>query len=518
MTAAGDPVRTGARADGRAAWYPYLLAFCSGMSVMAVELSASRLVAPVFGSSTYVWTNIIGVILIALSVGYMIGGRLADRRDDLRPLLRLLAGACVWLLALPFIGVPVLRAVAGLLGGVGSSFAYVFLGSLLGILVLFAPPILVMGMTSPFLVRELARQGRVGASAGRVFALSTVGSVLGTFLPVLVFIPLLGTARTIVVFAGLLLAVVVLGLGLRARNAGAAAGVMALALLLPLPAPRQTPGLVYAGESAYQYIEVFDRGPLRHLAFNDALGFQTVAHRQSPFTGFYYDYYALLPLLLEQPARRALVIGLGGGIIANQYRYFHPALAVDGVEIDPAVIDVARRYFALDPSTRVFAEDGRIFAARPGERYDVIVIDAYTNQVYVPFHLATREFFAEVKGRLADGGLLAMNVSAARDDAPLLQGICATLQAVFPRVYRLRVPGSNDFIVLASARDLALQAPADGYGPGLAPLADRFARGLAPAPVTGAAVLTDDRAPVERMVDWELLARKVAPPVGGHRP
>lgn len=517
MTANSASARASAP-GARAQWYPYLLAFCSGMSVMAVELSASRLVAPVFGSSTYVWTNIIGVILVALSIGYVAGGRLADRRDDLTPLLRLLTGACLWLLALPFVGVPVLRAVAGLLGGVGSSFAYVFLGSLLGILVLFAPPIVVMGMTSPCLIRELARQGRVGASAGRVFALSTVGSVLGTFLPVLVFIPVLGTARTIVVFAGLLLAVVVLGLGLRLRGAGAALGVMAAAALLPLPALRQTPGLVHAGESAYQYIEVFDRGPLRFLAFNDALGFQTVANRSSPFTGFYYDYYALLPLLLERPGGRALVIGLGGGIIANQYRYFHPGLAVDGVEIDPAVIEVARRHFELDPSTRVFAEDGRIFASRPGPAYDVVVVDAYTNQIYVPFHLATREFFAAVRGRLTPGGVLAMNVSAAREDAPLLQGICATLQAVFPRVYRMRVPGSNDFIVLASARDLSLTAPADGYGPGLAPLADRFARGLAPAPVTGAAVLTDDHAPVERMVDWELLARKLGAPTGGRRP
>lgn len=517
MTQAAAAARAGAGTP-RAPWYPYLLAFCSGMSVMAVELSASRLVAPVFGSSTYVWTNIIGVIMVALSIGYVLGGRLADRRDDLAPLLRLLALACLWLLAMPFAGLPVLRALAGLLGGVGSSFAYVFLGSLLGILVLFAPPVVVMGMTSPCLVRELARQGRVGASAGRVFGLSTVGSVLGTFLPVLVFIPLLGTARTIMVFAGLLLAVVALGLGLRARGAGAAAGLLAAALFVPLPAPSRTPGLVYAKESAYQYLEVFDRGPLRHLAYNDALGFQTVAHRGSPFTGFYYDYYALLPWLLERPAERALVIGLGGGIIANQYRYFHPATAVDGVEIDPAVIDVARRHFDLDPTVRVFAEDGRIFAARPGPDYDVIVVDAYTNQVYVPFHLATREFFAEVRGRLAVGGLVAMNVSAAREDAPLLQGICASLQAVFPQVYRLRVPGSNDFIVLASDRALALQPPAQGYDRGLAPIADRFARGLAPAPVTGAPALTDDRAPVERMVDWELLARKVRPAAAGHRP
>ncbi len=511
MPASHSPApATGRPAPHHSPLYIQALAFCSGMSIMAVELCASRLVAPVFGTSTYVWTNIIGVIMIALSAGYMVGGRLADRDGDLRLLLKLLTGACAWLLLLPFGGPPLLRALAGGLTGLDSSFSYIFTGSLLGITALFAAPVVVMGMTSPFLVRALSRQGEVGASAGRIFGISTIGSVLGTFLPVLIFIPRLGTGKTILVFAGLLLVVVALGYR---RTGGALMGVaVAGSLLAPLPEARVTPGRVYASDSEYQYIEVYDRGDMRFLTYNDALGFQTAISLSSPFTGLYYDYYALLPKLLDHPAQRALIIGLGGGVIANQYGFFHPGLQVDGVEIDPEVIEVARDYFRLGATTRTYAQDGRIFAGRAGDRYDVVIVDAYTNQIYVPFHLATREFFAQVKGRLAEGGIVAMNVSAARDDAPLIESICATLRTEFPHVYRMRIPGSHDNIVLAANRPVAFDLPAASYGEVMGPLAAQFNQGFREVGPSATRPLTDDWAPVERMVDWELLARRTRPP------
>jgi spermidine synthase len=490
------------------ALYIHLLAFCSGMSIMAVELCASRLVAPFFGTSTFVWTNIIGVIMIALSVGYMVGGRLSDRRTDLRLLLKLLLGACAYLLVLPFVGPPLLRGLSGQLLGLQSSFSFIFTGSLLGILLLFAPPVVIMGMTSPFLIRVLAQGRHVGTSAGRIFGVSTIGSVLGTFLPVLVFIPRVGTGRTILIFAGLLLVVVALGFAHRRRAVMSA--LVVVPLLLPLPAMRHTPGRVYAGDSAYQYIEVYDRGTYRHLTYNDALGFQTVASKSSPFTGLYYDYYALLPQLLDHPARRALIVGLGGGVIANQFQYFHPGIKVDAVEIDPEVIRIAREYFGLTGSTRVYDQDGRIFVSRATGAYDVVIVDAYTQQIYVPFHLTTQEFFRQVKSRLADGGLVAMNVSSGNDNAPLMKAICATLQTVFSHVYVLHIPGSHDNVVLAADHSLAFQLPADTYPEPMRTLAQRCNEGFREAVVSaGTRPLTDDWAPVEHMVDWELLARRV---------
>ena len=283
--------------------YIYVLAFFSGMCIMAVELCASRLMAPFFGTSTFVWTNIIGIIMIALSIGYFVGGKLADRKPRLHILLKLLMAASAFLLVLPFLASPLVRWLASLMGSFNSSFSFIFFGSLSAITLLFSPPIVVMGMTSPFLIRIIARSGHVGDSAGHIFGISTIGSVLGTFLPILVFIPTLGTATTILFFAAALF--VVTALGFANRKAALLCVAAAVPFLFPVPTMREIPGKVYSTESAYQYIEVFDRGSNRYLAYNDAVGFQTVANKTSVFTGLYYDYYSLLPLLLrDSPEKR----------------------------------------------------------------------------------------------------------------------------------------------------------------------------------------------------------------------
>ena len=476
------------------ALYAHVLAFCAGMSIMAVELCASRLVAPYFGSSTFVWTNVIGVMLVALALGYLVGGSLADRRPQLKILLRLLLGACAYLLVLPYAVGPALSAISTLLTGLHSSFAFIFAGSLIAIVLLFAPPIVIMGMTSPFLIRILAQKRHLGEIAGRVFAVSTLGSVLGTFLPTLVFVPTIGTSKTIAIFAGALLAVVVIGLR---RSAGAPAGVLALALVLvPAPAVRQMPGEIWAGESAYGYIEVIDRGNLRFLAYDDALGWESVADKTGPLTGLYFDYYARLPRYLGRPAHKVLVLGLGGGVIANQLHGAYPELSVTGVEIDPLVIDVARRFFKLNPQTRVVNQDGRIFVRLDRGSYDIVVVDAYARQIYIPFHLATQQFFRQVKARLAADGLLAMNVTSVQTDSTLMRALRATLHTVFAHVYTMRIPRSYNYMVLASDR-----APSFAQdGPGAPAFYEDRSADIA-------RVLTDDRAPVEFMMDWELLAR-----------
>ncbi|MGA8179423.1 MAG: fused MFS/spermidine synthase, partial [Desulfobacterales bacterium] len=189
---------------------------------------------------------------------------------------------------------------------------------------------------------------------------------------------------------------------------------------------------------------------------NNAAGFQTVANKRSPLTGlnYYYDYYSLLPFIFEGTPKKALIIGLGGGIIANQLRYFHPEIIVDGVEIDPKVIQVARKYFALRSDADVFNQDGRIFVTLSKKKYDIVIIDAYTRQVYIPFHLTTVEFFTKLKDRLSEQGIVAMNVSAPREDSPLLQSIMNTLRLVFGHVYLFRIPMSYDNIVLVSDRSL----------------------------------------------------------------
>ena len=495
---------TTAREMNMSPLYIYVLAFFSGMCIMAVELCASRLMAPFFGTSTFVWTNIIGIIMIALSVGYFVGGRLADRKPRLHILLRLLMAASAFLLALPFVASPLVRWLASLVGNFNSSFSVIFFGSLCSIILLFSPPIVVMGMTSPFLIRIIARSGHVGDSAGHIFGISTIGSVLGTFLPILVFIPTLGTATTILFFAAVLF--VVTALGFANRKTAFLCILAAVPFLFPIPPMREIPGKVYATESAYQFIEVFDRGPYRYLVYNDAVGFQTAASKISVFTGLYYDYYSLLPLLFGNPPRSALIIGLGGGIIANQMRYFYPEIGVDGVEIDPKVIEIARKYFALTDTVKVFNQDGRIFMNLGKRKYDIVIIDAYTQQVYIPFHLTTIEFFSQVKRGLSNEGILAMNVSSARNDSPLLRSITNTLRVAFSHVYQLRIPGSVDNFVLASDRKINFEFPTSGFEKEMQDMARYSQRFFTESPYDERfKPLTDDRAPIEHMVDWEIL-------------
>jgi spermidine synthase len=488
--------------------YIYVLAFFSGMCIMAVELCASRLMAPFFGTSTFVWTNVIGIIMIALSIGYFVGGRLADRKPRLHILLKLLMAASAFLLALPFVASPLVRWLASIMGNFNSSFSFIFLGSLCAITLLFSPPIVVMGMTSPFLIRIIARNGHVGDSAGHIFGISTIGSVLGTFLPILVFIPTLGTSTTILFFAAALF--IVTALGFANRKAALLCVAAAVPFLFPIPPMREIPGRVYSTESAYQYIEVFDRGSYRYLAYNDAVGVQTVANKRSVFTGLYYDYYSLLPLLLEAPPKSALIIGMGGGIIANQIYYFYPEIGIDAVEIDPKVIEIARTYFALVDTVRVFNQDGRIFANLGKRKYDIVIIDAYTQQVYIPFHLTTIEFFGHVKKGLSNKGILAMNVSSARDDSPLIRSITNTLRLVFGHVYQLRIPNSVDHLVLASDGSIDFGFPGGPVEKGMKDMAHYSQRFFTEIQYDERyKPLTDDRAPIEHMVDWEILKQLI---------
>jgi spermidine synthase len=491
--------------------YIYVLAFFSGMSIMAVELCASRLMAPFFGTSTFVWTNIIGIIMIALSIGYFVGGRLADRKPRLPVLLKLLMAASAFLFVLPFVAPPLIKWLAPLIGNFNSSFSFIFFGSLFAIILLFSPPILVMGMTSPFLIKIIARNDHVGDSAGHIFGISTIGSVLGTFLPILVFIPNLGTGKTIIIFAALLF--IVTALGFANRKSALLSIVVAVPFLFPIPSTREIPGKVYATESAYQFIQVFDRGPYRYLVYNDAVGFQTAASKISVFTGLYYDYYSLLPLFFESRPRSALIIGLGGGIIANQIHHFYPDMALDGVEIDPKVIEIARKYFDLTDTVKVFNQDGRIFMNLGRKKYDIVIIDAYTQQVYIPFHLTTVEFFNQVKRGISDKGILAMNVSSARNDSPLLRSITNTLRLVFKHVYQLRIPDSVDNFVLASDRSINFgnfgfsTAGLEKEMQDMAQVSQKF---FTESPYDERfKPLTDDRAPIEHMVDWEMLKKSI---------
>ena len=480
------------------------LVFLTGIGAMATEICASRLLAPFYGSSTVVWANIIGLILAALALGYWLGGRLADARPSARLLGFIVLAAALLIAALPFVARPFLDLS---IGGLARLSAGAVIGSFVASLLLFAPPVVLLGMVTPLAIR-LALPGldAAGATAGRVFALSTAGSLIGTFVPALLTIPLIGTQRTLLGTAAIVAAAGAMLLG---RRWVVVAITLVLLLLVPPGLVKAEAGAIYEGESRYQFIEVVQRGSgagaVRYLYLNEGYAVHSVWRPDTVFTGGEWDMFLTLPPLLAQPPRRVLMLGNAAGTTARAFGVLYPAAAYDGVEIDPQVTSVARRFFGLGaiPRLTVYTADARPYLQATRRRYDLIMIDAY-RQPYVPFYLATREFFALCRRRLTPGGIVALNVSTVPGDSRLVSGIAGTLATEFPEVFVWPALRFNDLVVGLSAAaplsELRRRLAAASVPAQVRPLTRLMSAQMQPRGPS-AHPWTDDRAPVEWLTD-----------------
>jgi spermidine synthase len=480
-----------------------VVVFTAGAGTLATEISASRLLAPYFGSSTIVWANIIGLILVYLSLGYWIGGKVADRRPEPRLLGWIVLVAALVIALLPFVARPVLDLTVQ---GLDTISVGAVVGSFFAALLLFAVPVTLLGVVSPFAVRlALDDVTQAGAVAGRLYALSTLGSIVGTFVSAIVTIPLIGTQRTMLGAAALL--VLAAGLLLGSRWQILTIGMAAL-LFVPAETIKATSGLVYETESAYQYIQVLQRpdGSLV-LRLNEGVVNHSVWRPSTVLTGGEWDMFLTVPPLLDNPPRTMLVIGNAGGTTARAFGELYPDVRIDGVEIDPKVTEVGRRYFGLDdnPRLHVITADGRPYLASTDKRYDIIAIDAY-HQPYIPFYLATEEFFELVRDHLNPGGAVALNVATVPGDERLSDALGTTMLTEFPSVFRWRALEFNQ-LLLAFPKPVTeqdLERRVGGISPAADPLVAPFRARLSPMTNTGDP-LTDDRAPVEWLTDNMIL-------------
>ena len=479
------------------------LVFLAGIGSMTTEICASRLLAPYFGSSTIVWANIIGMVLASLSIGYWLGGRLADRHPSVRLLGSLVLAGALLVAAVPFAARPFLDLSVGALDQLQTG---ALIGSLAASILLFVPPVLLLGTVSPFAIRLAVRDVEgAGAVAGRVFALSTAGSLLGTFLPALVTIELVGTQRTMIGAAALVALAAALLLGPRWLAVGV---VVAGLLLVPPGLVKDRPGLIYEKESTYQFIQVVQQGDAHYLYLNEGQAVHSVWRANSVFTGGEWDMFLTLPALIGRTPAEAVMLGNAGGTTGRAYGVLFPTTRYDGVELDPAVTAVARRYFGLNDNRnmRVFTADARPWLRASGKRFDLIMIDAY-RQPYVPFYLATREFFRLVRDRLAPGGAVALNVTTLPGDTRLARAVAGTLATEFPVVITWQALHFNQLVV--GLRDKVslneLRARLRAAGGQVRPLTQLFADALAPA-APAPDPWTDDRAPVEWITDRMIVA------------
>ena len=509
-----------------------LLVFISGLSVMAVEMTGLRLLAPFFGTSLIVTTVLIGSMMGFLSLGYWLGGRWGDKAPTLAALSKVTTAASVFILLIPFIGQPILRAAASTLRPLlqgqelsepTTAFA-VLIGGVLGTLGLFAIPVTLMGTVSPWAIRLAVDDVESsGKAAGRLYALSTFGSIIGSFSPAIVLIPLLGTRNTFIAVGVLLLAVSLLGLfGSSAKAAVPPAGA-ALLMLIPTSSVRPMDGLLWEGESDYHFIQVVEEPygscpDALHLYLNEGVGVHSVKCPSDTIeTRGVWTYMASMPFWFEnrEDFNNALIIGLAGGTIGRQMLQAYPDITIDGVEIDGTVVKIGEKYFDNgDERIHPIVMDGRIFLQATDKKYDLIMMDAY-RQPYIPFHLVTTEFFEQVDAHLTEDGLVAINVASVRGvSRDLAAMIYRTLKETFPTVILIDATQSND-IILAARQEKTLYEAADRLealedAPALGMVKTRLRKKII-GEVEGwqeARVLTDDRAPVE--MAWDLQALEYA--------
>lgn len=482
----------------------YLLVLTAGMTTMATEMSASRLLAPYFGNSLFVWANLIGLILIYLTAGYWLGGRLADRRPEPRLLGKLTLASAAMIAALPFIARPVMNIA---IKGMEEISAGAFLGSFAVTVLLFAAPVTILGMVPPFAIRLGAtRIESVGNLAGGIYALSTAGSIVGTFLPVLLLIPAVGTRNTMLLFAGALaiMSAAVLGRG----TAGGVPLLIIGALALPQGTIKPSADSIFETESPYHYIQVVERGGTRYLQLNEGWAVHSAYTPGETMSGSYWDFFLIAPWFAsDRPPRAVLNIGSAAGTIGRQFTLTYPGVHIDGVEIDPEIAAAGQRFFSMDEANMtVHIGDGRPFLRSGDSRYDVVALDAY-RQPYIPFYLTTREFFEEVRGRLAANGVVMINVGKTPENSAVVDAIAATMRSVFPTVYSFPA-GSFNQILVATAEPTSsagLAGRTAAMPPEIAELAGEALAGLTVIE-PGGTILTDDRAPVEWLTDQMIIS------------
>ncbi|TMC59397.1 MAG: spermine synthase, partial [Chloroflexota bacterium] len=436
----------------------------------------------------------------------------ADRYPSEQVLCTITAMAALSISILPFISQVILT---WSITGLEQVSVSIFFSSLLGTILLFAVPVTLLGLVSPFAIRLVTKEvGRSGKTSGSLYAISTLGSILGAFLPVLWLIPAFGVRRTLLIFGVILFAASLWGLRSRWRPAFS---LVLIALVLPLGPLKNIPDLIYEQESLYNYIQVTQLPDgTRELILNEGQAIHSIYYPnpKTVLTGWYWDYFLAAPYFnagfTPQKLHRVAIIGLAAGTIAHQFTKVYGQVSIDGVEIDPSIVDVGRKYFAMnEPNLHVHIQDGRTYLETTQAQYDVVAIDAF-QQPYIPFQLTTREFFSTIRSHLSSTGVVALNTAHTTHDYRLVQAFVNTMSKVFPSVYVFDVPGTFNTEIMATVQptsittfrqNLAQFTPSSVMGQ----VASEVSAVVTQGHSDGGMVFSDDRAPIEQITDQLLL-------------
>lgn len=493
---------------GKNKYYLYATEFFAGMSVMAVELGASRLLAPYFSSSQIVWTIIIGTIMIAMALGNIWGGRSADKDPDPDRLYMRLIIAALWIAAIPLAGKYIILGISAVLVlTVNNNF--LILAGFVACMVIFVFPLFLLGTVTPSLVKYTVDSlDDSGKTVGTLGAFNTIGSIIGTFLPTFVTIPAVGTSITFLIFSGILLVLGVVYFIGRKGKKRACALAAALFILFGIFGHSGSfafweTDLLYEGESIYNYLQVKESEESVILSTNVLFGVQSIMMKDDSLTGMYYDYALAAPLMAgagEKEDAKLLVLGMGTGTYAGQCMRYFRNMEIEGVEIDRKITDLAGEYFNLPDTVKVTTYDGRAYLQAVDTKYDVIMVDAYQD-ITIPFQMSSVEFFTMVREHLKDGGVMVVNMNMhSEEEGNINDYLSDTIASVFDYVYTAKVRGTTNRELFATQNGDVLAAFAENAGKledgELAAMMERVGGALVPYE-KGEYLLTDDKAPVE---------------------
>lgn len=502
--------------------YLYFTVFIAGMASLAVEFTASRLLGNYFGTSNLVWASIIGLILIYLTAGYFIGGAWADRSPKLETLYSILAWASLTIGLIPIASRPVLRLAANAFDTLELG---VLFGSFISVMILFVIPVTLLGTVSPFAIRlSINDPLHAGKISGRIYAISTLGSFIGTFLPVLILIPTVGTYRTFLIISSILMLSTLIGIfligGLKKLVPFLWMPLVIIALFLfgLRGTDKTSPGLIYEGESSYNYIQVIEEGGYRLLRLNEGQGVHSIYHPtilnfNGPWEQVISTPFFNRPPVSVRDVKKIAIIGLAAGTTAREALTVFPEVEIDGIEIDPEIVDVGRKYFDMNsPNLNVIIQDGRWGLATSQKKYDVISVDAY-RPPYIPWHMTTQEFFRVIFDHLEEDGVMVINIGRSPTDRRLIDSLAETISTVFPSIYVSDLSGSFNSLLFASKQETTIENFLQNFvllrdNPQtpvflLDVMAATYA-GLQPGTGPGK-VFTDDLAPVEEITNAMIL-------------
>lgn len=492
----------------------YLTEFFAGMSVMAVELGASRLLAPYFSSSQIVWTIIIGTIMIAMALGNIYGGRSADKNPNPDKLYGRILIAAVWIALIPFVGKYIILGISAVLVFTVNNNLLIW-AAFFACMVIFVFPLFLLGTVTPSLakysVESLEESGKV---VGNLGAFNTIGSIIGTFLPTFVTIPAVGTSITFLIFAGVLMLLgIIYFVSCRAGRVKSVVSVVILIISCIFGSSNSfafwEKDLTYEGESIYNYLQVKENDEKVYLSTNVLFGVQSVYVKEEGLTGMYYDYAMAAPLmagLSKKDGMNILILGMGTGTYATQCSRYYDDVVCTGVEIDEKITKLARQYFELTENVKVTTYDGRAYLNAIDEKYDVIMVDAYQD-ITIPFQMSSIEFFTLVKEHLTPDGVMVVNMNMrGSSEGNINQYLSDTISQVFGEVYTVDAEGSTNRLLFASNNKTMMETFYDEVEvlssdhvlqDELKNFMERKLEGHLMAYEAGSYIMTDDKAPVE---------------------